>query len=101
MTLSMNQKQLSELDLLKLDHPELALLATDISGAFDPEKVENPELAQVMIITLCRRLGEGQPLAADALLKHLLSFDRFGALSHEEAQALATRVIRLTRQRQP
>lgn len=50
------------------------MLATSIEQAFDPSKVDNPEMARVILDVTFRRIIDGDPMAYEALLQHLEHF---------------------------
>lgn len=74
MPLPITSRQRAALRRLRRTHPELAMLATSIERAFDPSKVDNPEMARVILDVTFRRIIDGDPLAYEALLKHLEHF---------------------------
>lgn len=78
MPLPITSRQRAALRQLRRTDPQLAALAMGIAQTFDSSKVENPEMARVILDVTCQRISRGDPLAGDALIHHLEHFDSLG-----------------------
>jgi hypothetical protein len=95
MPLPITSRQRAALRRLRGTHPKLAALAIGIEQAFDSSKVENPEIARVILDVTCQRVSRGDPLAGDALIQHLEHFGSLGCFGPEQLADFLDQVQKL------
>lgn len=95
MPLPITSRQRAALRQLRKTHPQLAVLAADVEKAFDSSKVENPEMARVILDVTCQRVSRGDPLAGDALIQHLEHFGSLGCFGQEQLAGFLDQVQKL------
>ncbi|WP_122499498.1 hypothetical protein [Pseudomonas viridiflava] len=72
--------------------PVLAELASEISLAFDPSAIENPQTARLIIEKTCRRILDRPPGIHEAMIQHLESFGELNCLSPEQVSEFTNRL---------
>ena len=92
MPLPISSRQLATLRQLRRTHPTLATLAINVAHAFDSAKVDNPEIACVILEVTCRRIVSGDPMACEALLRHLGHFSYLDCFSSERLREFENQV---------
>jgi hypothetical protein len=102
MSLPITARQMNALRGLQQNHPSLGELATAIALAFDASKVEsrkskveNPELARLILEKTCRRIVTRQEGSHEALIQHLEHFAALECLSHQQVSDFTKRIRRL------
>jgi hypothetical protein len=97
MPLPITSRQRAALRQLRRAYPKLAALAAGVEQAFDSSKVENPEMARVILDVTCQRISRGDPLAGDALIQHLEHFGSLGCFGPEQLAEFLDQVRKLER----
>lgn len=95
MSLPITARQMNALRALQQNHPSLGELATAIALAFDASKVENPELARLILEKTCRRIVTRQEGSHEALIQHLEHFAALECLSHQQVSDFTKRIRKL------
>lgn len=95
MSLPITARQMNALRALQQNHPSLGELATAIALAFDASKVENPELARLILEKTCRRIVTQQEGSHEALIQHLEHFAALECLSHQQVSDFTKRIRKL------
>lgn len=95
MSLPITARQMRALQALQHTHPELGELAASIALAFDASKVDNPEMARLILEKTCRRIVIGQTGSREALVQHLERFASFNCLSHTQVSDFISRIRKL------
>lgn len=84
------------LHALQIAYPKLGNLAASIALAFDASKIDNPEMARLILEKTCRRIVTGQVGSHTALIEHLERFASLDCLSHAEVSEFTDRIRELT-----
>ena len=95
-SLPLTKPQFDSLAALCEEHTDLGVLACEICERFDQRTVDNPELATLMIVALCRRIADKEYQACEALSRSLTSFREMGALNAGDLEYLTERMLSLT-----
>lgn len=92
MSLPITARQLNALRALQRIDPDLGKLATAIALAFDPTKIENPQMARLILENTCRRIVAGQHGSHEAMIEHLNRFGDLNCLSPEQVTDFTDRI---------
>lgn len=95
-SLPITARQLRALKILQENYPDLGNLAAAIALAFDASKVDNPEMARLILEKTCRRIVTGQPGSCDVLIKHLERFSNLGCLTPHQVFDFTSKIKELT-----
>ncbi|MBK3433095.1 MULTISPECIES: hypothetical protein [Pseudomonas] len=95
MSLPITARQMNALRALQHNHPDLGELATAVALAFDASKVDNPELARLILEKTCRRIVTRQAGSHEALIQHLEHFATLECLSPKQVSEFTERIRRL------
>nr|WP_176704173.1 hypothetical protein [Pseudomonas sp.]QBM91802.1 hypothetical protein pA46H2_p04 [Pseudomonas sp.] len=95
MSLPITARQMNALRALQQHHPDLGELATAVALAFDASKVDNPELARLILENTCRRILTQQAGSHEVLIQHLQHFATLECLSVEQVSEFIERIRRL------
>lgn len=95
MSLPITARQLRALRALHRIDPELGDVASAVALAFDASKVDNPELARLILEKTCRRMVIGQAGSQEAMIQHFEQFGRLGCLSPDKVLEFSERVRKL------
>lgn len=95
MSLPITARQLNALRALQQADPGLGELATAVALAFDASKIDNPQLARLILEKTCRRIVVGQPGSHEALIHHLEHFGSLRCLSPEQVAEFSARIRQL------
>ncbi|MBD8792650.1 hypothetical protein IFR09_23030 [Pseudomonas syringae] len=96
MSLPITARQLRALKALQENHPDLGNLAAAIALAFDASKVDNPEMARLILEKTCRRIVMGQPGSCDVLIGHLERFSSLNCLTLDQVSDFTNKIKELT-----
>jgi hypothetical protein len=94
-SLPITARQLNVLLALHRVNPDLGDLASAVALAFDASKVENPELARLILEKTCRRIVTGQNGSHEVMIQHLEHFGSLGCLSPEQVREFSERIRKL------
>jgi hypothetical protein len=94
-SLPITARQMNALRALQQNHPDLGELATAVALAFDASKVDNPELARLILEKTCRRIVTQQAGSHEALIQHLEHFAALDCLSPQQVAEFTARIRRL------
>lgn len=94
MSLPITARQLNGLRALHRANPDLGKLAS-AALAFDASKIDNPELARLILEQTCRRIMSGQPGSREVMVQHLHHFGSLECLSSEQVIEFSTRIWKL------
>jgi hypothetical protein len=94
-SLPITARQMSALRTLKRTHPGLGELATAVALAFDASKIDNPEMARLILETTCRRIVQGEVGSHDVMIQHLEHFGSLQCLSAQQVTDFSIRIKRL------
>jgi hypothetical protein len=94
-SLPITARQLNALRALQRTHPDLGELATAVALAFDASKIDNPELARLILEKTCRRIVMGQDGSHEVLVEHLEHFSRLDCLSPRQVREFSARIREL------
>jgi hypothetical protein len=94
-SLPITARQLRALRALHRINPELGDVASAVALAFDASKVDNPELARLILEKTCRRMVIGQAGSQEAMIQHFEQFGRLGCLSPEQVLEFSERIRKL------
>jgi alpha-ketoglutarate-dependent taurine dioxygenase len=94
-SLPITARQLEALRALQQANPDLGALASGVALAFDASKIDNPQLARLVLEKTCRRVLTGQPGSREALVQHLENFAALGCLSRSQAREFSARIHKL------
>jgi hypothetical protein len=67
-SLPITARQLNALRALQHTHPDLGELATVVALAFDASKIDNHQMARLMLEKTCRRIITGQAGSHEVLV---------------------------------
>ena len=95
MSLPITARQLNALRAVQRVNPDLGDLASAVALAFDASKVDNPELARLILEKTCRRMAAGQIGSAEALINHLEHFATLRCLSSAQVSEFSERIRKL------
>lgn len=95
MSLPITARQLNALRALQQTSPDLGELASAVALAFDASKIDNPELARLILEKTCRRIITGQPGSLEAMILHLEHFGTLGCLSSQQVHEFSQRLRKL------
>jgi hypothetical protein len=70
-------------------------VASAVALAFDASKVDNPELARLILEKTCRRMVVGQAGSHEAMIQHFEQFGRLGCLSPQQVHEFSERIRKL------
>jgi hypothetical protein len=93
--LPITARQRAALRQLRRTHPLLAALAVAVEQSFDSSKIDNPEIARVILDVTCQRIVRGDPLAADALVRHLDHFSSLDCFGPDQLADFLDQIHRL------
>nr|WP_314560412.1 hypothetical protein [uncultured Pseudomonas sp.] len=88
----MTARQINALKALQREDPDLGELA--IAQAFDATRVENPELAALILDKTCRRIVVREPGSQEAMVQHLATFGKLNCLTPAQVNDFTERVRR-------
>ena len=95
MSLPITARQLNALRALQRANPDLGDLASAVALAFDASKIDNPELARLILEKTCRRIVTGQPGSREVMVQHLEHFGSLKCLSRQQVVEFSERIWRL------
>lgn len=95
MSLPITSRQFTALRALQRADPYLGDLVSDIALAFDASRIENPEMARVILENTCRRIIKGQAGCHRVLIQHLEHFGNLGCLSAPQVIDFSERIKKL------
>lgn len=95
MPLPITTRQLTVLRALQRTHPPLGELVADIDLAFDASKIDNPQLARIILQNSCWRIVTHQPGSLDAMIQHLESFGNLNCLSPTQVTDFTDRIRKM------
>lgn len=95
MSLPITARQMRALRALHQTHPDLGELATAIALAFDPSKIDNPEMARLILEKTCRRIVIGQAGSHTALIEHLERFGNLQCLSVDQVSEFKAKIMEI------
>nr|WP_262416696.1 hypothetical protein [Pseudomonas sp. P867] len=85
---------MNALKALQREDPDLGELAIAIAQAFDATRVENPELAALILDKTCRRMVAQEPGSQEAMIRHLVTFGKLNCLTPAQVNDFTERVRR-------
>ncbi|WP_411378771.1 hypothetical protein [Pseudomonas sp. MPB26] len=94
MSLPITARQMNALKALQREDPDLGELAIAIAQAFDATRVENPELAALILDKTCRRMVAHEPGSQEAMIQHLATFGKLNCLTPTQVSDFTNRVRR-------
>ncbi|NWD81878.1 hypothetical protein HX891_15960 [Pseudomonas reactans] len=94
MSLPITARQMNALRALQRKDPDLGELATAIALAFDATRVENPQMARLILEKTCRRMIARQPGSHEVMVQHLESFGKLNCLTRAQVSDFIARVRR-------
>ncbi|MBS6081806.1 MAG: hypothetical protein KIC49_11380 [Pseudomonas fluorescens] len=92
MSLPITAQQMNALKALQRKDPDLGELAIAIAQAFDATRVENPELAALILDKTCRRMVAREPGSREAMIQHLATFGKLNCLTPTQVSDFTDRV---------
>lgn len=92
MSLPITARQLNALRALHHVNPDLGDLASAVALAFDASKVDNPELARLILEKTCRRIVVRQAGSREAMIQHLEQFGALNCLSPQQVREFSERI---------
>lgn len=95
MSLPITARQMNALRALQQSHPDLGELATSIALAFDASKIDNPEMARLILEKTCRRIVIGQSGSHTVLIEHLERFGNLQCLSADQVSEFKAKIIEI------
>jgi hypothetical protein len=95
-SLPITARQLNALRALHGVNPDLGDLASDVALAFDASKIDNPELARLILEKTCRRIVVGQAGSHEAMIRHLVQFGSLDCLSPQQVHEFSERIRKLS-----
>jgi hypothetical protein len=95
-SLPITARQMNALRALQKADPDLGELASAVALAFDASKIDNPELARLILEKTCRRILAGQPGSHEAMVLHLEHFGSLECLSPQQVVEFSERIQRLS-----
>lgn len=95
MSLPITARQLNALRALQQVNPDLGELASAVALAFDATKIDNPELARLILEKTCRRIVAGQTDSHEIMVLHLQHFGSLDCLTPQQVLEFSERVRRL------
>jgi len=93
-SLPITARQMTALRALQRKDPDLGELAVAIAQAFDASRVENPELARLILEKTCRRMVAQEPGSQEAMIQHLVTFGNLNCLTPAQVNHFTERVRR-------
>lgn len=96
MSLPITARQRNALLALQRVEPDLGQLAADVALAFDASKIDNPELARLILEKTCRRIVAKQAGSREALVKHLEHFGSLGCLSQSDVVQFSEQIAKVS-----
>ncbi len=94
MSLPITTRQMNALKALQREDPDLGELAIAIAQAFDATRVENPELAALILDKTCRRMVAREPGSQEVMIQHLATFGKLNCLTPTQVSDFTDRVRR-------
>jgi hypothetical protein len=94
-SLPITARQLNALRALQQANPDLGELASAVALAFDASKIDNPELARLILEKICRRIAAGQAGSHEVMVSHLEHFGSLECLSDLQVVEFSKRIRRL------
>lgn len=95
MSLPITARQMTVLRALRRTHPDLGELAMAVALAFDASKIDNPEMARLILEATCRRIAMQEIGSHDILIQHLEHFKTLECLSAHQVADFSTRIKKL------
>lgn len=95
MSLPITARQLNALRALHRADPDLAELASAVALAFDASKIDNPELARLILEKTCRRIVIGEAGSHAVMVRHLEHFGTLRCLSPQQVADFSQRIRKL------
>lgn len=95
MSLPITSRQFAALRALQRADPYLGDLVSDIALAFDASRIENPEMARLILENTCRRIIKGQTDCHRVLIQHLEHFGTLECLSGPQVIDFSDRIKKL------
>lgn len=95
MSLPITSRQFNALRALQRANPYLGDLVSDIALAFDASRIENPQLARLILENTCRRIIKGQTGCHKVLIQHLEHFGTLQCLSMPQVADFSERIKKL------
>ncbi|OCW24991.1 hypothetical protein [Pseudomonas sp. S3E12] len=87
-------RQMNALKELQREDPDLGELAIAIAQVFDATRVENTELAALILDKTCRRMGAREPGSQEAMIQHLATFGKLNYLTPTQVSDFTDRISR-------
>lgn len=97
MSLPIAAAQLRALRALQRANPALGELASAVALAFDTSRIDNPQLARLILERTCRRIVTGQEGSHEVLVRHLEHFGALGCLSVAQVTDFPVRIRSIAR----
>jgi len=94
--LHITARQMNALKALQRKDPDLGELAIAIAQAFDATRLDNPELAALILDKTCRRMLAREPGSQEAMIQHLATFGKLDCLTPAQVSGFTERVRRQT-----
>ncbi|EPJ82405.1 MULTISPECIES: hypothetical protein [Pseudomonas] len=94
MSLPITARQMNALKALQRKDQDLGELAIAIAKAFDATRIENPELAVLILDKTCRRMVAREPGSQEAMVQHLETFGKLNCLTPTQVSDFTDRVKR-------
>jgi hypothetical protein len=94
-SLPITARQMNAIRALQQQNPDLGELASAVALAFDASKIDNPELARLILEKTCRRIVAGRSGSHEALIQHLETFASLECISTRQLAEFTDRVKRL------
>lgn len=92
MSLPITARQLNALRALHHANPDLGDLASAVALAFDASKIDNPEMARLILEKTCRRIITGQDGSHEVMIQHLEHFGSLECLSPRQVTEFSARI---------
>ena len=94
MSLPITARQMNALRALQRKDTDLGELATAIALAFDATKIENPQMARLILEKTCLRMIARQPGSHEVMIQHLATFGELNCLTSAQVSDFIDRVRR-------
>lgn len=95
-SLPITARQLAALRVLQQVDPDLGELAAAIALAFDASRIDNPQLARIILQNSCRRIVADQPGSHESMIQHLESFGNLNCLSPAQVTDFTNRIRKMS-----
>jgi hypothetical protein len=94
-SLPITSRQFTALRALQRADPYLGDLVSDIALAFDASRIENPEMARLILENTCRRIIKRKVGCHKVLIQHLEHFGTLECLSAPQVTDFSERIKKL------